>query len=238
MCGIAGSVSRSGNEPDGPGASSSAALDGLRHRGPDSRGQYRDGRVWFGHVRLSILDLTAAGDQPMASGSGRFVICYNGEVYNFGELAGALALTGLRSHSDTEVILAAFEKIGAAAIPRLNGMFAFALYDKQDQKLRLVRDRLGIKPLYYRLDARGLAFASEIKALSALDPAAPECDVSALHEWLFYGNSLGGRTLYQGIRQLPPGHCLELDLGSLHFDTEIVDSLLKDHESIFSLPPR
>jgi len=185
MCGIAGIVSRIGNDLEHRGVSPPAILDCLRHRGPDSHGQYQDGRVWLGHVRLSILDLTAAGNQPMATDDGTFVICYNGEVYNFVELWRSMGLVGLRSHSDTEVILRAFAKLGINAIEQFNGMFAFAIYDKQQQKLWLVRDRLGIKPLYYRVDAHGLAFASEIKELLAMDSATPDCDLPSLHEWLF-----------------------------------------------------
>lgn len=191
-----------------------AALACVRHRGPDSHGEYRDGSVWLGHVRLSILDLSAMGAQPMATPDGRFVISYNGEVYNFRELAAELSLADLRSHSDTEVVLRAFERLGDKSFVRLNGIFAFAIYDRARQKLWLVRDRLGVKPLYYRFDAQGLAFASEIKAVLAISDAAPGCELPSLHEWLYYGVSLGGRTLYQGVHQLLPGHFLELDLGS------------------------
>lgn len=212
MCGIAGSVSRVGVDMEHLGMSPSAVLDCLRHRGPDSRGQHRDGRVWLGHVRLRILDLTAAGNQPMAISDGQFVICYNGEVYNFAELARSMAIEGLCSHTDTEVILRAFAKFGVATVSQLNGMFAFAIYDKQRQKLWLVRDRLGIKPLYYRIDNHRLIFASEIKALLVMDPTISACDLSSMHEWLFYGNALGERTLYQDVRQLLPGHYLELDI--------------------------
>jgi asparagine synthase (glutamine-hydrolysing) len=166
------------------------------------------------HVRLSILDLSSLGNQPMASADGRYVISYNGEVYNFKEIASELSLSNLRSHSDTEVILRAFAKIGLASLVKLNGMFAFAMYDKQLHKLWLVRDRLGIKPLYYRLDSRSLAFASEIKGILALTEDAPVCDLNSLHEWLYYGNSLGGRTLYKDIKQLLPGQYLEFDLES------------------------
>jgi len=212
MCGIAGIVSRVDGGLEDRAALTRTALDCLHHRGPDGRGEYLDGSVWLGHVRLSILDLTVAGNQPMVINDGQFVICYNGEVYNYSELVQSLTIEGLHSHSDTEVVLSAFAKFGVAAISRFNGMFAFAIYDRQRQKLWLVRDRLGIKPLYYRIDEQGLIFASEIKALIAMDPATPECDLSSLHEWLFYGNTLGERTLYQGIRQLLPGHYLELDI--------------------------
>lgn len=219
MCGIAGFIVRPGRHLGDRAAAFTQALDRMQHRGPDNHGQYQDERVWLGHVRLSILDLSTAGNQPMASTDGRFVICYNGEVYNFADLAQSLAIDGLRSHSDTEVILNAFQKCGAAVASRFNGMFAFAMYDRLRQKLWLVRDRLGIKPLYYKVDAQGLAFASEIKALVTVDPAQAQCELSSMHEWLFYGNSLGERTLYQGVQQLLPGHTLELDIASFEYST-------------------
>ena len=187
-------------------------LDAIRHRGPDASGEYSDQALWLGHVRLSILDLSSAGNQPMATEDGGLIISYNGEVYNFRELASELSLVGLRSHSDTEVVLRGFEKMGSSLFPRLNGMFAFALYDKREQKLWLVRDRLGIKPLYYLLDRHRLIFASEIKSIGALIDEGLECDVSSLHEWIYYGNTLGGKTLYKGVGQLKPGHCLEIGL--------------------------
>jgi asparagine synthase (glutamine-hydrolysing) len=192
-----------------------SALATLQHRGPDGRGQYRDAQVWLGHTRLSIIDLTQGGSQPMESESGRFVITYNGEVYNYRELAAKHSLGPRRSSSDTEVVLRLFEKLGVASFTELNGMFAFCLYDRQAKKIWLVRDRLGVKPLYYRADSSGIAFASEIKAILALGAEGPSCDIAALHEWLYYGNPLGSKTLFRGIQQLLPGHCLELDLGTL-----------------------
>jgi asparagine synthase (glutamine-hydrolysing) len=201
-------------------ATAAAVLAAIRHRGPDASGEYRDGPLWLGHRRLSIIDLSPLGNQPMATADGRYVICYNGEVYNYRELVVALALDGLRSRSDTEVLLLAFALEGTASFRRLNGMFAFALYDREARKLWLVRDRLGIKPLYYRFDAQGLVFGSEIKALTALGGGCLTCDLSTVHEWLFYGTALGGRTLVQGVRQLLPGHFLELDLATFACRTE------------------
>jgi asparagine synthase (glutamine-hydrolysing) len=214
MCGIAGAVSRSGAEPVPAGSRAAAVLQAIQHRGPDGMGEYRDAGLWFGHRRLSIIDLSPSGSQPMATGDGRFVICFNGEVYNYRELADALALVGLRSHSDTEVLLRAFAAHGVASLRRLNGIYAFALYDREARKLWLVRDRLGVKPLYYRLDGDGLAFGSEIKAITAISGDGSVCDLAALHEFLYYGNALGGRTMHHGITQLLPGHYLELDLAS------------------------
>ena len=214
MCGLAGRAVRSGNGLGLTAEKQNLVLDSIRHRGPDMQGQFADGQVWLGHVRLSILDLSDAASQPMATADGRYVICYNGEAYNYAEIARSLDLNALRSHSDTEVVLRAFAKLGANSSKLLNGMFAFAVYDKQAKKVWLVRDRLGIKPLYYRLDEDGLSFASEIKALLAIDDRASRCDLSAVHEWLYYGNTLGERTLYQGIHKLLPGHYLELDLAT------------------------
>lgn len=212
MCGIVGIISRTVDGHCAVVNNQANVLELIRHRGPDMHGEYTSGRVWLGHVRLSILDLSEAAKQPMVTKDGRFVISYNGEVYNFMELARDFALDSLRTHSDTEVILRAFAKYGVDVFSQLNGMFAFAIYDRQQQKLWLVRDRLGIKPLYFSFDAQGLSFGSEIKTINALVKDSPLCELSSLHEWLFYGNTLGERTLYKGIHKLLPGHYLELDL--------------------------
>ncbi len=152
------------------------ALASINHRGPDANGRYRHGNVLLGHARLAIIDLSDAGRQPMATTDQQYVISYNGEVYNFRELMREHAIEGLRSHADTEVVLRLFAKLGPKSLALLNGMFAFALHDVREQKLWLVRDRLGIKPLYYRLDEQGLRFSSEIKAILALGDDAPVCD--------------------------------------------------------------
>lgn len=212
MCGIVGKVVRQGVSLDLTCAKKDQVVNNIRHRGPDAHGEYTADRVWLGHVRLSILDLSDAASQPMQTEDGRYVICYNGESYNFAELSQSIGLDDLRSRSDTEVVLGAFAKLGIESIKLLNGMFAFAIYDKQAKKLWLVRDRLGIKPLYYRLDKHSLSFASEIKALLALDEQSSQCDLSLIHEWLYYGTTLGEQTLYQGVNKLLPGYFLELDL--------------------------
>ena len=214
MCGIVGKAVRKGVAIDLSNEKIMNTISTINHRGPDAYGSYSDENVWLGHVRLSIIDLSDAASQPMATEDGRFVISYNGEVYNFRELTRSLSLNSLRSHSDTEVVLQSFVKLGVDAFSQLNGMFAFAIYDKQFQKLWLVRDRLGIKPLYYCLDSQSLAFGSEIKAITTLREKPQNCEISSLHEWLFYGNTLGEHTLYQGIKKLLPGHYLELDLAT------------------------
>jgi asparagine synthase (glutamine-hydrolysing) len=218
MCGIAGSVRRSLRPCWPPRELANAALACLRHRGPDAQGEYRDGSVWLGHVRLSILDLSDNARQPMATPDGRFVISYNGEVYNYRDLASELGFDELRSSSDTEVVLRACEVLGVRAFRKFSGIFALALYDRVAGKLWLVRDRLGVKPLYYRVDSQGLTFASEIKAITTIVGEPSACDLLCLHEWLYYGCTFAGRTLHEGIRQLLPGHYLELDLGSFAYE--------------------
>ncbi|MGZ5280363.1 MAG: asparagine synthetase B family protein, partial [Pseudobdellovibrionaceae bacterium] len=219
MCGIAGKLARPGKSHQVSPSMADSVLRSLHHRGPDMQGQYSDGPLWLGHLRLSILDLSSAGSQPMATPDDRYVICYNGETYNFAEIAQSLNLTDLRGHSDTEVILRAFAQVGPALFPQLNGMFAFSIYDRQSRKLWLVRDRLGIKPLFYALNEDGLFFASEIKALMAMSEKTPQCDSSSLHEWLYYGTTHGEKTLYRDFRQLLPGHFLEIDLSN--FESKI-----------------
>lgn len=230
MCGIAGAVGAGVEQAGRLGLE--AALSAIRHRGPDSSGQFREEQVLLGHVRLSILDLSSAAGQPMVSADGRFVIVYNGEVYNFSDLACALGLDGLRTHSDTEVVLRAFAQRGIASVSLFNGMFAFAVYDRQEQKIWLVRDRLGIKPLYYRADAQGFCFASEIEALNQLGGGEHRCDLRALHEWLYFGNTLGEPTLFQDVKRLLPGHYLELDVATLAYRIGCYWSPLQCLESV------
>lgn len=218
MCGILGIAVANSRAPENVASAGHRALASLQHRGPDGQGQYQDDKVWLAHARLKIIDLSDSASQPMRSADERFVISYNGEVYNFRELAGKHNFSDLRSSSDTEVVLRMFAAKGIDALTELNGMFAFAVYDRRNQKMWLVRDRLGIKPLYYRISPQGLAFASEIKGILELSDDRPNCDISALHEWLYYGNTLAGRTLYQGIEQLQPGHYLEIDLKTFAYE--------------------
>lgn len=212
MCGIVGAVWRRAPNGDAANDRCQAALSALRHRGPDAHGEFRDANVWLGHTRLSILDLSSQANQPMRSPDGRFAISYNGEVYNYRDLIHRRALTHLRTTSDTEVILSLFSELGSECLRELNGMFAFAVYDRLRKKLWLVRDRFGIKPLYYSLSGDSLHFASEMKSILALEHRSPTCDTASLHEWVYFGNPLGRRTIYAGIEKLLPGHYLEFDL--------------------------
>ncbi len=188
----------------------------MTHRGPDDIGEWwsADGCVGLGHRRLAIIDLSPAGHQPMQDASGELCIVFNGEIYNFADLRAELAAKGhaFRSHSDTEVILAAYREWGTDCLSRLNGMFAFALYDSRERRLFMARDRAGEKPLFYALADGILRFASELKGLLA-DPALPRrIDPEALDCYQAMGFVPGGRCLLQGVNKLPPAHALLFDL--------------------------
>ncbi|MEX2281187.1 MAG: asparagine synthase (glutamine-hydrolyzing), partial [Gemmatimonadota bacterium] len=173
-----------------------------------------DGRVGLAHRRLSIIDLTRAGHQPMHDGTSQLTIVFNGEIYNFADLRDDLIARGhsFRSRSDTEVILAAYGEWGTDCLSRLNGMFAFALYDSRRRRIFVARDRAGEKPLFYALTRNSLRFASELKGLLA-DPAFPRrVDAEALDCYLSMGYVPGERCILQGIRKLPPAHALVFDM--------------------------
>lgn len=192
--------------------------DSIRHRGPDDRGVMIDGPAALGHARLSIIDLSPTGHQPMQSHDGSSWMAYNGEVYNFPELKDSLQREGIvfRGTSDTEVVLEAYMKWGEEVFARLNGMFAIAVWDGRSQRLHLVRDRFGIKPLYYHEFGGGLAFASEIKALLASRRTDASMDWQGFHEFIYYGNPLRSSTLFAGIKALLPGHRLTLDRAGMN----------------------
>ncbi|GAB5548983.1 MAG: amidotransferase 1, exosortase A system-associated [Sandaracinaceae bacterium] len=215
MCGIAGAV---GLIESGLPDAVARMTDAQAHRGPDQDGQWRSGErgrgAVLGHRRLSILDLSEAGRQPMIDPETGVVIAYNGEAYNFGELAAELRALGveLKSTSDTEVVLKAYARWGEKAIARLRGMFAIALWDPRDQTLLLARDRLGIKPLYYAEVDGALLFASEIRAMLASEKIARRLDPSALERFLWHGFVPGPGTLIEGVKLLPAGTCMRIPL--------------------------
>lgn len=192
------------------------ARDTLEHRGPDDAGEWwsADGRVGLAHRRLSILDLTPLGHQPMHLPGKDLSIVFNGEIYNFAELREQLLQLGhrFRSHCDTEVILAAYAEWGFKCLQKLSGMFAFALYDGKAQRLLLARDRAGEKPLFYRVDGRELFFASELKALLSKRGMPRRVDLAALDCYLMMGYVPGDRCILDGYRKLPPAHALSFDL--------------------------
>jgi len=196
--------------------------DCISHRGPDQYGQYYTvcdtTHVGFGHQRLSIIDLSKHGNQPMFNETHKVVIVFNGEIYNFQDLNPGLAAKGHRfqSKSDTETILHLFEEEGLQCPKRLHGMFAFAIWDNNQKKLFIARDPLGIKPLFYTEISGGLAFSSEIKSLFKLPHIRQEPDPVKIDEYLTFGYVPGPGTIYKGIYSLLPGHWMEWSNGSLH----------------------
>jgi asparagine synthase (glutamine-hydrolysing) len=186
--------------------------DAIAHRGPDGEGHYIDGALGLGHRRLAIIDLSPAGHQPMASEDGRYVIAYNGEVYNFNELRVELEALGYRFHSrtDSEVVLKSLAQWGEKALNRFNGMFALALWDKREKELFLARDRYGIKPLYYAQVGNKFIFGSEVKAILAIPEFQAEMDREGLLEYLTFQNFFTDRTLFKHVRLLPQGSSLRV----------------------------
>lgn len=185
----------------------------LKHRGPDDGGVELFEHVGLGHRRLSIIDLTSAGHQPMLSEDGNFALVYNGELYNFQELRRRLEEDGVvfRSRSDTEVVLKAYIRWGTKSFLMFKGMFALAVWDKTAQRLHMARDRFGIKSLYYYPFKSGVVFGSEIKSLIASKRLRLEMDWEGLHEYLYYGNALGSHTLFGKVAKLLPGHYVTVD---------------------------
>jgi asparagine synthase (glutamine-hydrolysing) len=205
MCGIAGLLLGDGRAPSP--VTLKRMTDAIAHRGPDGEGSFIDGPCGLGHRRLAIIDLSPGGHQPMATEDGRYVLTYNGEVYNFNELRVQLEALGHRFHSrsDSEVVLKSLAQWGPRAVERFNGLFALALWDKRERSLLLVRDRYGIKPLYYSLQGNALAFGSEVKAILASGLAQSRMDRAALLEYMTFQNFFTDRTLFQGVQLLPAG---------------------------------
>jgi len=228
MCGLAGFASRRDALWDQAEIHLARMTDAIRHRGPDDGGSWMDkgAGVALGFRRLSIVDLSPAGHQPMVSQSGRFVIVFNGEIYNHAELRRQLQCEGMpggvaaarqapiwRGHSDTETLLAAIEAWGIrAALTRTVGMFAIAVWDRQAAKLHLARDRMGEKPLYYGWCKGDFLFASELKAFAALPDFAPAIDRDALTLYFRHGNVPAPWTIYERIFKLRPGHLMSVDM--------------------------
>lgn len=217
MCGIAGLWRFAGADRDSLAAAVRAATDAIAYRGPDGDGHWIDPArgVALGHRRLAIVDLTETGHQPMTSADGRVVITYNGELFNAGEIAAELAMP-FRGTSDTEVLLEAIGRFGAeAALKRLNGLFAFAAFDRASGTLHLARDHLGIKPLYYTLQGGVFAFASELKALRAISGLDFTIDSDALAAYLRHACVPAPRSIYSDVSKLMPGERLEVRDGRL-----------------------
>lgn len=199
MCGIIGLW-------NGDLGSAERARDSLHHRGPDAAGMWQEGPLWLGHRRLSILDTSSAGTQPMTSADGAWTICYNGEVYNHEELRKHLPGHPWRGGSDTESIVETLARLGIeTTLPLLNGIFAFAAWNRTSQQLHLVRDRMGIKPLYIAHRGQRLAFASELRALIHLPWIDNSIDNEAVSDVLRYGCVSAPRSILRGARMAPPG---------------------------------
>ncbi|KKJ77018.1 asparagine synthase [Kiloniella litopenaei] len=231
MCGLAG-VLNSNSEPASV-IRLQAMTNAIAHRGPDGEGHFIDGPLGLGHRRLAIIDLSPAGHQPMETSDGRYVIAYNGEVYNFQELRQELEAQGRQFHSrtDSEVVLNAYAEWGAKALNKLNGMFAFAIWDRKERQLFLARDRYGIKPLYYTLTNGLFAFASEIKALFAHPDIKPRMDKKGLLEYLTFQNFFTDRTLFSDIQLLPAGTYMAVDESHAFKTTRYWDYSFTEPES-------
>lgn len=212
MCGIAGLLHL--DRQPASGLLLRRMTDAIGHRGPDGEGHWVEGPVALGHRRLAIIDLTPAGHQPMVSADHRYVLSYNGEVYNHRELRAELEAEGywFRSQTDSEVVLNAFAAWGEAALLRFNGMFACALWDRREQRLLLARDRYGIKPMYYAQQGTRLWFASEQKGILADSAFARRVNEPGLVEYFTFQNFFTDATLLQDMRLLPPGHVATVSL--------------------------
>lgn len=210
MCGITGILNCSG-EPVSP-VVLRRMTDAIAHRGPDGEGFYTHDNVGLGHRRLAIIDLSPSGHQPMITPDGRYVLSYNGEVYNFQALRLELESLGYQFHSktDSEVILYAFAQWGTNAIERFNGMFAFAIWDQREKRLTLARDRFGVKPLYYAQIGQTFLFGSEIKTILAHPAYTTALDREGLLEYFTFQNFFTNRTLFKNIQMLPAGTWLTL----------------------------
>ncbi len=219
MCGIAGIWNLQKTAVDERDLVRMARV--MAHRGPDDEGTYVDGPVGLAFRRLSIIDLSAAGHQPMESADGNAVIVFNGEVYNFPELADELREKGFlfRSKTDTEVALNAYLAYGPQCVARLNGMFGFAIFDRRTKTLFCARDRFGMKPVYYLKTGGRFLFASELKSILAVRGVTPRLNPAALGEYFTFQNNFGDATLFQNVHMLPPAHTLTITHdGSMRID--------------------
>jgi asparagine synthase (glutamine-hydrolysing) len=214
MCGIGGFLLTHSTIPRGAAESRLwRMIATLRHRGPDDEGVWTDGQAGLAHARLSIIDLSPAGHQPMVSADGSAWITYNGEIYNFAEIRHELEALGypFRSRSDTEVIVNGWQAWGPKIFSRLRGMFALAIWDRGSRRLILARDRLGKKPLYYAPTAKAFLFGSEIKALLTWPGMSRAANLSAIDSYLTFGYVTAPQTAFDGVRKLPAAHYLVLE---------------------------
>jgi asparagine synthase (glutamine-hydrolysing) len=215
MCGIAASIDLRGES-----RAAAWAVDLLRHRGPDGEGEWRspDGNAVLEHTRLAIIDpQNRESDQPFTDASGRWALTYNGEIFNYKEIRAALEREGavFRTRSDTEVLLQGLMRWGRDLLPRLRGMFAFVLFDRETGETLAARDHLGVKPLYFLEDEGVIAFCSELRPLLAYPGFRPILDPEGVVEFLAFGKNASARTIISGINKLLPGERLEINDGRL-----------------------
>jgi len=227
MCGIAGILNFNPGAPErgsseGQTLAQQPEMEAIRrmtgamaHRGPDAVGTYTDGPLTFGHLRLSIIDLSSAANQPFTDNSGRYVIVFNGEIYNYNEVKQKLKEYAFRTTSDTEMIIAAYAAWGPACLAHFRGMYAFAIWDKQERELFVVRDRLGVKPLYYFSDSERLIFASEQRAILATGWVERKADPEALLDYFSYQSVSYPYSMVKGIRQLEAGAWMKIKNGRI-----------------------
>jgi asparagine synthase (glutamine-hydrolysing) len=216
MCGIAGVVNFEKRDSASQPEHMRRMLAMIHHRGPDQFGIYRDATSTLGSARLSIIDLST-GQQPISNEDGSLWIVFNGEIFNFVELRPDLERLGHRftTNSDTEVLLHLYEEFGIECLQRINGEFAFAIWDAHRRRLFLGRDRLGIRPLFYTQVNGTFLFASEVKALLAYPQVVREIDPVTLDQIFTYWSPLPGRTIFRGIHQILPGHFLTYSGGEV-----------------------
>ncbi len=214
MCGICGVLRLDPNAEKTEQSLIDRMTDSLAHRGPDDRGTWADDWISLGSRRLSVIDLSAAGHMPMSNEDGTVHIVYNGELYNFRELKERFRLAErhkFRSRTDTEVLLHLYEEVGIEMAQHLNGMFAIAIWDSRLEKLLLLRDHVGIKPLFYQYDQNHFRFGSEIKAIIADRKVARRPSLQALYDFLTFDYVPGTQTAFEGIHEVPPGHWMSID---------------------------
>jgi asparagine synthase (glutamine-hydrolysing) len=234
MCGISGILNYDPHKPVDHRLIESMN-QALSHRGPDDGGYYVDGPVGLGTRRLSIIGVSS-GHQPMSNEDGTVWITYNGETYNYAELRDELIARGhtFKTSSDTEVIVHLYEDMGADCVQKLAGMFGFAIWDRRRSSLLLVRDRLGIKPVYYFLGEDFLAFSSEIKGLLALNAISPQLNLQALHDYLTFRYTVAPETMIRNVYKLPPGHVLLAQSGRVslrqYWDIDYSEKLVMSEE--------
>ncbi len=216
MCGIAGILSKSGSVSH---EQIKRMTDSMCHRGPDAEGFYVDGPLAFGHRRLSIIDLSAAANQPFIDNSGRYIIVFNGEIYNYAEIKPLLGDYQFRTQGDTEVILAAYIKWGEKCLSYFRGMFTIVIWDKQERSLFVARDRLGVKPLYYYEDSNHFVFASELRAVLTMFPGKKKLNQAAIAEYFRYQSIGFPFTPVEGIHQMEAGTWMMLKNGQTKKET-------------------